>query len=443
MNDETIASIATAGGFGAISIIRVSGANALKIAERLTKKTSITPRYANLFKLYSQEHIIDEAIVIYFNAPKSYTGQDVVEFQTHGGFSVASIVLDEILRSRLARLALPGEFSKIAVLNGKMSMDKAETIAAMISSKSLSYTRLLSRHLSGDLERFLAQIRKSLLEMIAHSEVCIDYADEDLPLDLASVMAKKLQETQDVLQKTLEKSSLLSPLADGFKIAIVGKPNVGKSSILNALLSRPRAIVSDKEGTTRDTIEAQMQIGEQLVIIADTAGIRQTAEQVEAQGISYSKTAIKEANLVVAVFDASKEFSAQDDEILALTKDAQTVFVLNKTDIPSRFEPPQILKGALKISAAQNNISALLDEIKARLNAIDTQEEILVSKRQMDLIQEAVENLAAARLTLDDGALELFSHHLNAAIELIATVTKPFERDEILDEMFGTFCLGK
>ena len=289
MND-TIAAVATAHGIGSIAIIRLSGDRALQIAKQLTQRDTLAPRYATLTPLYSSNNeLIDEAIVIYFEGPRSFTAEDIVEFQCHGGQIVAQKVLDALLAAG-ARLAEPGEFSKRAFHNGRIDLTEAEAIAQLIEAKSEDAAKILARQMKGELKEYVESIRDRLLEIMAYSEVTIDYAEEDLPEDLVQQIQERLDTLHAELSRTLQASQSRSGLMQGFKVAIVGKPNVGKSSLLNALLNYNRAIVSDIAGTTRDTIEEQVKIGTHLIRIVDTAGIREASDEIERIGIEQTST---------------------------------------------------------------------------------------------------------------------------------------------------------
>ncbi|MEO1958464.1 MAG: tRNA uridine-5-carboxymethylaminomethyl(34) synthesis GTPase MnmE [Nautiliaceae bacterium] len=442
---ETIAAIATPNGVGAISIVRVSGDKAKEIAKKLTKKDDFPPRVAKLSKIYdSNGELIDIALVIYFKAPYSFTGEDIVEFQCHGGVVVSRMILEEILKLG-ARVANPGEFTKRAFLNGKIDASQAEAIARLIETRSREGAKILSRQLEGDLAKFVEEIRERLIEIMAYSEVFIDYAEEDLPDSLGEDIKRKLSEIREILNKTLEASKRRDALLSGYKIAIVGKPNVGKSSILNALLNKQRAIVSDIAGTTRDTIEEDIQIGSHLIRIVDTAGIREAKDEIEKIGVKRSKEAIKEADIVLAVFDAGK-FSKEDEEILELVKrsNKEVIAVINKVDKGieidlGKFEGFRIVK-----ISAKKDISPLLRELERVLDSFSGENEhILISTRQIEAVKKALEAINEAEEFLTTGELELFSYNIQDAIRAISEITKPFEYDEMLDKMFGNFCVGK
>ena len=438
--NETIAAVATAHGVGSISIIRLSGADALGLALKLTKITSLVPRYATLTKIYAEGELIDEALLIYFKAPHSFTGEDVVEFQLHGGLVVANLILGELIKNG-ARLARAGEFSKRALINGKMDFSKIEAINSLINAKSEDSVKIIARTMRGDLAKFVDEIRSELVKTLAFVETSIDYADDDLPADLLESISQMLQQNSAKLDKIVAISQSRKGLLEGFKIAIVGKPNVGKSSILNSLLSYERAIISDEAGTTRDSIEEALKIGTHLVRIIDTAGIRKNAGKIEQIGISYSLRAIEEADVILAVFDASQEADEQDNEILELLKNSQKkiFYVLNKCDLGVKFTSP---KNPIQICAKQGT-DEIVNSLKTYLDAQEASEILLNSARQISCCEAASEAIKRALNLLAQSELELFAYELNTAIEQISLITKPFERSEILDEMFSNFCLGK
>ncbi|NPA10914.1 MAG: tRNA uridine-5-carboxymethylaminomethyl(34) synthesis GTPase MnmE [Epsilonproteobacteria bacterium] len=437
----TITAIATPNGVGAISIVRVSGKKALEVAKTLTKKDSLTPRRATLAKVYdSKSELIDLALVIYFQAPNSFTGEDVVEFQCHGGAVVSKMILEEILKIEGVRLANPGEFSKRAVINGKIDMSEAEAIAKLIQTRSKEGAKLLAKQLSGELKKFVDEIREKLVEIMAYTEVFIDYAEEDLPQTLGIEIEKRLNYLKEKLTHTLEVSKRREGMLNGYKVAIIGKPNVGKSSILNALLNKERAIVSDIAGTTRDTIEEDIQIGSHLIKIVDTAGIREAKDEIEKIGVKRSKEAVDEADIVIAVF--AQNIEKEDKEILDIIKntDKDVIVVVNKIDINDlEIEGFDVVK-----ISAKEDISPLIDRLKSVLDKYTGEDEhTLISTRQINAVKKALEYINNSYEFLQTGELELFSYHIQDAIKAITQITQPFEYDEMLDKMFGEFCVGK
>lgn len=440
---DTIAAIATAHGVGSISIVRLSGERALEFALKLSHKTKLTPRHATFTKLFNQNNeIIDEAIMIYFKAPYSFTGEDIVEFQIHGGFSVSEVLLEELV-SLGARLALAGEFSKRACLNGKMTPLKALNIQDLILSKSALAAKIIARNMQGNLGELLEKIRTDLVKTLAFVETSIDYADDDLPSDLLEQISTMCEENSKILKEIYTLSQSKKGLIEGFKIAIVGKPNVGKSSLLNALLSYERAIVSDIAGTTRDTIEESFKLGTHLLRIIDTAGIRESKDVIEQIGVALSKKSLEDADIILAVFDASRVQDKEDEKIFDLlaNTDKKIFWILNKSDLENVFKNTQN-KNFIKFSA-QKDITLLKEELQNYLNSFDS-EGIMVSS--LDLINAckiSSEAIFRAKGLLEESSLELFAFELNLAINELARFTKDFQRDEILDEMFGNFCLGK
>jgi tRNA modification GTPase len=391
--------------------------------------------------------LIDEAIGIYFQGPKSFTGEDVVEFQCHGGMIVAESVLRACVAAG-ARLAQPGEFSKRAFLNGRLDLTQAEAIASLIEAKSDDAARVLARQMKGELREYVEGIRDSLLEILAYSEVVIDYAEEDLPQDVVDQIGKKLENITKELSKTLESSRRRSGLMQGFRVAIIGKPNVGKSSLLNALLDYERAIVSEIAGTTRDTIEEQVRLGTHLIRLVDTAGIRNANDEIEKIGIERSISAIENADVVVALFDQSRVCDGEDREIIKLierySKDKPFVCVLNKVDLPQSFETELIDQYMPIRLSCKIDTQALVDALTHIMDYDnDSEAMMLISERQITATMEAVRAIEDADEPLKSGELEFFSFHINQAIRSIASLTRPYELDEMFDKMFGQFCLGK
>ncbi len=391
--------------------------------------------------------LIDEAIILYFQSPKSFTGEDVVEFQSHGGTITASRILDRCLALG-ARLANPGEFTKRALLHGKMDLAQAEATAKLIESKSVDAARILARQLKGELNLFVNSLRDKLIEILAYIEVNIDYAEEDLPQTLQDQIAQKLKEIDNEIHKTVQASQSREGLIDGFRVAIVGKPNVGKSSLLNTLLRYDRAIISDIAGTTRDTIEEEIRIGTHLVRIVDTAGIRESGDQIEKIGIERSRQAIESADVVIALFDGSQSLDNNDTEIINMLdkhrEDKQVIVAINKFDLPQLIDKESLRNFSPVCISAKEDASVLIEKLERLLSQTSAGDDlILISKRQVNAATKAHDAIQKAFSFLHSGELELFAIEINEAITAIASITHAFERDEILDKMFGSFCLGK
>ncbi|MCB9096840.1 MAG: tRNA uridine-5-carboxymethylaminomethyl(34) synthesis GTPase MnmE [Ignavibacteriales bacterium] len=444
-DDATIVAIATANGIGSISIVRISGVNALEIATKISKKNNFTPRLATLSYLYdSNNEIIDEALILYFKAPFSFTGEDVVEFQCHGGIAIANMIIDEVLKYG-ARIANPGEFSKRAFFNNKIDLTKAEAISKIIEARSADAVKLLARQLKGELTSFVNEIREDLLFMLAYTEVSIDYAEEDLPSDIFEQIKNKIEKIKIKLSNTLDASKRREGMIEGFKVAIIGKPNVGKSSLLNKLLNYDRAIISDIAGTTRDTIEESVKIGTHIIKIVDTAGIRNASDVIEKIGIEKSIQTINEADIVIALFDNSKICDDEDRKILELideNSNKEIIKILNKSDLENRFDKSNIID-FIELSTKED-INPLIKKVEQILDSNTFGDEMsLISKRQVSSVEKTLYNINLSVQPLNSGELEFFAHFITEALESISSITRPYENDEMLDVMFGEFCLGK
>jgi len=445
--NTTIAAIATASGVGSIAIIRVSGNDALNIASKLINGKELKIREATLTSIYNRENtLIDHAIVIYFKAPHSFTGEDIVEFQCHGGIVIAQEIL-ETLTFYGAKLAKPGEFSQRAFLNGKIDLTEAEAIAKMIETKSLDGAKVLARQLKGELKEFISTTREKLIGLLAHSEVMIDYAEDDIPDDILLNLQNNLDSVNSKLEDIVKSSIRRKGVIEGFWLAIVGKPNVGKSSILNKMLNYDRAIVSDIAGTTRDSIEEQVKIGSHLVRVADTAGIRDANDVIEKLGVERSIKWLEESDIIVAVFDVSREFDDEDLKVLNLvkeTKDSQILIVLNKIDRAKNINLEKFTGFDIVKISAKESVEPLMEKIEERLNSISKSDELmLISTRQIESVTKALTEIEASKEPLINNELEFFSYHLNNAIEALNEITRPYRHEEMLDKMFGEFCLGK
>ena len=444
---STIAAIATASGISSISIIRLSGEDSLHLAQIVSHKNNIIPRHAHLTSLYNKEDdLIDHAIMIYFKNPHSFTGEDIVEFQCHGGMIVASEIL-ETLVFHGARLALPGEFSKRAFLNGKIDLTKAEAIAKLIEAKSVDAAKILAKQLKGDLKDFIDESRDAMLKATAYSEVMIDYAEEDMPDDVLESIVTQLDALVLKIENIVDASHRRKGLIEGFRVAIIGKPNVGKSSLLNGFLANERAIVSEIAGTTRDTIEEQVRIGTHIIRLIDTAGIRDARDSIEKIGVERSLESIKEADVVIALFDLSREFNEEDEkivEIIEQIKDKELIVTLNKSDLEPKLDLKKLVQFSTIDVSAKHDFKRLSKKLEDFFNAIGQDEELmLISTRQIDAVEKTRVAILEAKEPLLRGELEFFSYHLQDAITALSSISKPYDSEEVLDKMFGEFCLGK
>ncbi len=443
----TIVAIATATGVSSISIIRVSGSLSLTLAKKISKIDTITPRYAHLTSLYNHEnHLIDHAILIYFKNPHSFTGEDIVEFQCHGGMIVAQEILETLIFHG-AVLAQPGEFSKRAFLNGKIDLTKAEAIAKLIEAKSVDGAKILAKQLKGNLKEFIDESREAMLRATAYSEVMIDYAEEDIPTDIVENILKQLDELILKIENIVDASHRRKGLIEGFRVAIIGKPNVGKSSLLNGLLSYDRAIVSDIAGTTRDTIEEQVRIGSHIIRLIDTAGIRDARDSIEKIGVERSLESIEDADVVIALFDGSRGFDDEDSRILEILKkieNKEIIVAINKADLEQVLDDTKLKEYGSIYVTHTHNFKNLTTKLQRLFDNIGQDEELmLISTRQIEAVESAKKAILEAKEPLKLGELEFFSYHLQDAISALSSISKPYDSEEILDKMFGEFCLGK
>ena len=444
---NTIVALATASGVASISIVRVSGAGALEIAKKISTLDNIIPRHAHLTSLYNQNNaLIDHALLIHFVAPHSFTGEEIVEFQCHGGLIVAQEILDTVL-AHGARLAQAGEFSKRAFLNGKIDLSEAEAISKLIEAKSLDAVKILAKQMKGQLKDFVEESREGLLRSLAYSEVMIDYAEEDIPDDIMQSISSQLNTLSSQITQIVDASHRRRGLIEGFNVAIIGKPNVGKSSLLNALLNYDRAIVSDIAGTTRDTIEEQVRIGSHIIRLVDTAGIRESEDTIEKIGIQRSLASIEDADVVIALFDNSRPFDKEDKKILSLLaqlEDKHSIVALNKVDLESHFDKSQLESYDILEVSAKKAFAKLTSRLEKRFDSIGEGDELmLISARQITAVKDAQASIEEAKIPLLSGELEFFSYHLQEAVKSLSSISKPYDSEEILDKMFGEFCLGK
>lgn len=468
---HTIVAIATALAKSAISIVRLSGADSLRIASRLLTPArsqsqseshspsnldspnldslNLEPRKAVLRSIYdSNGNMLDKAIIIYFQAPASFTGEDIVEIQSHGGLLIAN----EIVRSCLffgASLARAGEFSMRALRNNKLDLVELEATLALINNTNTNLTKLLTRNLDGQLSRMLESIRTQILTIIAHLEVSIDYSEEDLDPTMLSQSLATLHSIEQQFQAVLDSSRHYQRLQHA-KLCILGKPNVGKSSLLNLLLLQERAIVSDVAGTTRDTITSMLDICGNLVMLTDTAGVRTATDSIEQQGIERSLQSARESDILLCVFDSSKPMDSEDRAILDFIETQSDegkslLIVLNKSDLPrENFHDFGALPTITLNTKDSHHASALKERIASFLTMeIDSHTLIVTSSMQGALLESACVNLKAAATLLREGAIELASYELQQSLQSLGNMTSPYNVEEMLDSMFSQFCVGK
>ena len=452
----TIVAISTAPGIGGIGIIRMSGKESFEILDKIFKTKSgksIVPvantiKYGYIVSPQTNE-VIDEVLVSYFMEPKSYTTENMCEINSHGSTIAMKQILDLCIENG-AKLAEPGEFTKRAFLNGRMDLSQAEAVIDILNAKTEKESKASMHQLEGYLSNDLKKIKEKLLEIMATIEVGIDYPEyeieEVMNLDLENRLKQILKEFQ-ILEKSFDKGKILR---DGIKVAIIGRPNAGKSSLLNCMLREERAIVTEIEGTTRDTIEEYINIDGVPFKIIDTAGIRKAKDEVEKIGIEKAKEMAEEADLIIAILDSSRPIEAEDKEILEMIKGKKAIIVLNKVDILKKEKPsvPDKEHKIIAISAKEKiGIEELYQEMinLFSLNQIQVQDEALITNvRHKNAITEARKAIEKALETIQKGLpIDLIAIPVKEALEAIGEITGENASEAIVEEIFARFCLGK
>lgn len=408
-----------------------------------------TMKYGNIL---DGENIIDEVLVSYFKAPKSYTTENMCEINSHGGNIVLKKILELCLKNG-AELAEPGEFTKRAFLNGRIDLLQAESVIDIINAKSDKELKTGVKQLEGFLSNEIAKIKQEILDVMVNIEVAIDYPEYDVD----EVTNKQISDMLDSVEKKLKRleSSFDNGkiIKEGIKTAIVGKPNAGKSSLLNAILKEDRAIVTEIEGTTRDTIEEFVTINGIPLKLVDTAGIRKAKDEVEKIGISKSREIAKEADLIIAIFDSSKDLTDEDMEILNLIKGKKVIILLNKIDLNSKIDEKDyrllaVAQDIIKVSALNNlGIDKLYGKITDMFNLdqINLDNEILITNlRQKNLITKAIEHIHETKNTMSNNMpLDIVAISIKEILEDLGSITGDEVSEDIIDEIFSKFCLGK
>ncbi len=456
--DDTIAAVSTPAGQGGIGIVRMSGLGAIAIASKIFKSSprEKTVAGAKTFSLIyghvvdGSGKVLDEAIVSVMRGPRSYTREDVVEINCHGGMVVMRKVL-ELMISEGARLAEPGEFTKRAFLNGRISLAQAEAVLDLISARTEEGMRIAAEQLKGGLSERLAEIRGSLLEDCAFVEAHIDFPEEDIGTRTKGEITGRLEKTIEELKRICRTFDEARFFRDGLSVAIVGRPNVGKSSLLNGLLLKDRAIVNELPGTTRDIIEEQISVKGLPVIIVDTAGIRHSEEVVEKEGIRRSIDAMEKADFVITVLDGSMPFQTADIEILERIKDKNALIAVNKSDLPLVISSGKLSpfnKPCLFISATTGQGLEELKDVVYEANLRDWRKEregvVVTNLRHRTALEQAASGIErAAGVISREEPLEIFSLELREALDRIGEITGAVTTDEILCKIFNSFCIGK
>ena len=447
MND-TIVAISTALGEGAISIIRVSGDDAIKIinplfdGKNLEKASSHTINYGHI--VYNGE-IIDEVLLSIMKAPKTYTKEDVIEINTHGSIAVVNKIM-EILLLEGCRLAEPGEFTKRAFLNGRIDLTESEGVMDLINSETELTRKMAINELSGNVSRLIEDTREDIISLISNIEVNIDYPEyEDIEVVTINKIREKIREIKEKLIKTLKLSEDGKILKDGIKTVILGKPNVGKSSLLNALLEEEKAIVTDVKGTTRDIVEGSILVGGVKLNLIDTAGVRKSDDIVEKIGIEKSLNLIDEAELVLLILDASCPLSEEDKYLLEKTKDKKRIIIMNKIDLKLN---NSYMDDVIKISAKNNEgIEDIKDAIKELFNVgtfMSKNLTFFTNVRQISLLKSAIKSLEDVEQGIkEEREIDMIEIDLKLVWEKLGDIIGANYTEELIDNLFSRFCLGK
>lgn len=451
---DTITAIATPLGEGAIGIVRISGTEAVAIANRIFQGKNLetvdshTLNYGHILDP-DKDEILDEVMVGVMRAPRTFTREDVIEINTHGGIAVTNEILQLILRQG-ARMAEPGEFTKRAFLNGRVDLTQAEAIMDIIRAKTDKAMNIAVKQLDGSLKDLIDNTRQEILNTLAQVEVNIDYPEyDDVEEMTTALLREKTQEFQNLLEKLLRTARRGKILREGLSTAIIGRPNVGKSSLLNNLLREDKAIVTDIAGTTRDVIEEYVNIKGVPLKLIDTAGIRETDDIVEKIGVERSRQALAEADLILLVLNASEKLTEQDRALLALSDMTRRIVLLNKTDLREEIEAEELPEDVIRISVLENQN---IDQIEERFNQlffdnagiVEQDATYLSNSRHISLIEQAVQSLQAVNEGLELGMpVDLLQVDLTRTWQILGEITGDAAPDELITQLFSQFCLGK
>lgn len=449
---DTIAAISTTMGVGAISIIRVSGKDSIEIVNKIFKGNDLTKvetHTINYGNIVDNNEIIDEVLVSVMRSPRTFTTEDIVEINCHGGISTTNKVLELVLNNG-ARLAEPGEFTKRAFLNGRIDLTQAESVMDLINSKNESKRKVAIKGLNGYVSNIIKDLRQQILELLAAIEVNIDYPEyEDAEVMTNEKVKPQIESIKEKLNKIINESENGKILSNGIKTIIIGKPNVGKSSILNKLLDEDKAIVTDIEGTTRDTVEGSITINGVSLNIIDTAGIRETEDKVEKIGVEKSLSLIEEADLIILVLNNNEELTEEDIKVLNACKEKKTVVVINKNDLDRKIDIDKIdYKDIIYTNTIDiNGIDSLKEKIIELFNLDQLEQQdytYLNNVRQISLAKEALSILNE----VDEGILnsvpvDMIEIDIKRSWEKLGEIIGETYTEELIDQLFSQFCLGK
>lgn len=451
---DTITAISTPLGEGAIGIVRLSGTDAFSIASKVFKGKDLATvpshslNYGHIIDPATGQ-VLDEVMLGAMRSPKTFTREDVIEINTHGGIAVTNEILQLLIRHG-ARMAEPGEFTKRAFLNGRVDLTQAEAVMDVIRAKTDKAMHNAVRQLDGSLSQLINETRQEILNTLAQVEVNIDYPEyDDVEEATSDLVREKTLQFQALLENLLRTARRGKILREGIATAIIGRPNVGKSSLLNNLLREEKAIVTDIAGTTRDVIEEYVNIKGVPLKLIDTAGIRETDDIVEKIGVERSKKALEEADLVLLVLNASEPLTEQDRNLLAISNMANRIILLNKTDLEEKIEADQLPEDVIRISVLENQN---IDQIEEKINQlffenaglVEQDATYLSNSRHISLIEQAVQSLQAVNDGLEMGMpVDLLQVDLTRCWQILGEITGDAAPDELITQLFSQFCLGK
>jgi tRNA modification GTPase len=456
MLTDTIAAIATPLGEGGLAVIRLSGPQALAVADRSfvpVGKSSLKPSAAPTHTIHygrveRQGQVIDEVLVAVLRAPRTFTREDVVEITCHGGLLPAKLVLDAVLEHG-ARLAQPGEFTRRAFLNGRIDLAQAEAVADLIHSRTELALTAANEQLAGKLSQRINQLRDDLVKTLAHVEAHIDFPDEDIAPATRDQLVKRLEQGVAFMDALLRTANEGQILRRGIRAAIIGRPNAGKSSLLNQLLGHERAIVSPVPGTTRDTIEETANVRGLPVVFIDTAGLREAGDQIEAEGVRRSHESLARAELILHVLDASEPLTPEDERHLAEFNGKKRLLVVNKIDLPRRLELP-VTTSARPVDVScvtGQGLDSLKDAIKHQVWSGEIRAEMLqvmINSRHQEALRRAREGtLRTLEALRENLTLELAALDLRIAVNAVGEIVGKTSTEDLLDSIFSQFCIGK
>lgn len=446
---DTIAGISTALGIGAISIIRLSGKNSIDIVNKLFSRdlSKVNTHTINYGFIKDEDIIIDEVLVSVMRSPKTFTKEDIVEINCHGGITSTNKILELLIKNG-ARLAEPGEFTKRAFLNGRIDLIEAEAIMDLINSKTESARKLAINGIKGNISEMIEILRNKISKILANIEANIDYPEyEDILVITREMISKEIIIIEKEIKNIIKESENGKLIKEGINTVILGKPNVGKSSLLNRLIDEDKAIVTDIAGTTRDVVEGSITINSILLNITDTAGIRETTDVIEKIGVDKSLNLIEEADLIILVLNNNEPLSKEDNELLEKTKNKNRIIVINKIDLDQKINKENLNGDIVEISAIDNNIIKLKDKIieKFNLNEIDKKDpNYLFNIRQISTLKQTIDNIEDLKQGLKaDLPVDILEIDLKQIWELLGDVIGKSHKDELVDEIFNNFCLGK